>query len=86
MVCLNATMDLGDDGGSKEWTHDDEFNTSESIEMTTKLSQLMSTTAIPSGTDNYGVEYVQIPLIFETEGPSHPVDEPFYHLRVYYDS
>lgn len=69
MGCLNATMDLGDDGGQKEWTHDDEFNTSESIEMTTKLNQLMSTTAIPSGTDNYGVEYVHMPLIFETEGP-----------------
>jgi hypothetical protein len=69
MGCKNLTMDIGDDGGLKEYDFDGEFNTSDTIDMTSKLNQLMSATSIPSGADNYGVEYVHIPLIFETEGP-----------------
>lgn len=82
MGCLNATLDIGSDGGAKEWSYPYEFNTTDNIDMTAKLNQLMQTTPTPSGVDSYGVEYVHIPFIFETEGPGALY---LWNLSVQYD-
>jgi hypothetical protein len=78
MGCLNATMDIGDDGGLKEWTFDDEFNTTDSIEMTAKLNTFWHR-QLWCGICSYTI------YLRNRRSGRDPVDEPFYHLRVYYD-